>query len=90
MYLPILRVHFTERSVMLVVFSTDFLYESICCGYSFELHRQVDAIQMGTHNISLYKLAKNYTCCYLKTTELLECALIGVCAVIRSNTVVTS
>ena len=33
----------------------DFLYKSICCGYSFELHRQVDAIQMGTHNICLYK-----------------------------------
>ena len=26
----------------------DFLYKSICCGYTFELHRQVDAIQMGT------------------------------------------
>ena len=37
------------------LFFSDFLYESICCGYSFELHRQVDAIQMGTHNICLYK-----------------------------------
>ena len=27
---------------------SDFLYKSVCCGYSFELHRQVDAIQMGT------------------------------------------
>ena len=27
-------------------FFYDFLY-SICCGYSFELHRQVDAIRMG-------------------------------------------
>ena len=33
----------------------DFLYKSICCGYSFELHQQVDAIQMGTRNICLYK-----------------------------------
>ena len=65
------------------------LYKSICCGYSFELHRQVDAIQMGTHNICLYKeVDKKYTGCYLKTTEVLDCALIGVCAVIRSNTVV--
>ena len=32
-----------------------FLYKGICCGYPFELHRQVDAIQMGTHNICLYK-----------------------------------
>ena len=36
-------------------FFSDFLYKSICCGYSFELHRQIDAIQMGTHNICLYK-----------------------------------
>ena len=33
----------------------DFLSKSIFCGCSFELHRQVDAIQMGTHNICLYK-----------------------------------
>ena len=30
-------------------------YKGICRGYSFELHRQVDAIQMGTHNICPYK-----------------------------------
>ena len=34
-------------------FFSDFLSKSICYGYSFELHRQVDAIQMGTHNICL-------------------------------------
>ena len=35
----------------------DFLYKNIilCWGYSSELHRQVDAIQMGTHNTCLYK-----------------------------------
>ena len=39
-----------------------FLYKSICCGYSFELHRQVDAIQMGTHNLGIYKeVDKTYT-----------------------------
>ena len=44
---------------------------------------------MGTHNISLYKeVGKKYTGYNLKTMELLDCALIGVCAVIRSNTVV--
>ena len=49
----------------------------------------VDAIQMSTHNICLFKeVDKKYTGCNLKTTELLDCALIGVCAVIRSNTVV--
>ena len=30
---------------------------------------------------------KKYADCNLKTTELLDCVLIGVCAVIRSNTV---
>ena len=33
---------------------SDFLFKSICSGYSFELHRQVDAIQMGIHIICLY------------------------------------
>ena len=27
------------------------LYKGVCCGYSFELHRLVDAIRMSTHNI---------------------------------------
>ena len=66
-------------------FFSEFLHKSICCGYSFELHRQVDAIQMGTHGICLYtEVAKQYTSCNPKSTELLDCALIGVCAVIRS------
>ena len=89
MYLPILKVHLKKklqrtyqimlmRCVCVVVFS-DFLYKSICFGYSFELHRQVDAIQMGTHNICLYKEVDKNT----KTTELLDCALIGKCVVIR-------
>ena len=69
-------------------FLSDFLYKSICCGYPFELHRQGDAIQKGTHNICLYKeVNKMHTGCNLKTTKLLDCALIGVCAVIRSNRV---
>ena len=58
-------------------FFSDFLYKGI-----------VDAIQMSTHNICLYKeVKKKYIGCNLKTTEFLDCALIGVCAVIRSNTV---
>ena len=70
-----------------MIFS-NFLYKGISCGYSFELHQQVDAIQMSTHNICLYKeVKKNYTGCSLKTTEFLDCALIGVCAVIRLNMV---
>ena len=61
-------------AVVVVVVFSDFLYKSICCGYSFELHRQVDAIQMGSHNLCLYKeVNKKYTGCILKTTELLDC-----------------
>ena len=50
-----------------LAFFPDFLYKkSICCGYSFELYRQVDAIQMCTHNICLYKeVDKKYTGCNL-------------------------
>ena len=70
--------------VVFLFFFSDFLSNS------FELHQQVDAIQMGTHNICLYKeVDKKYTGCNLKTTELLDCALIRVCAVIRSNTVIS-
>ena len=43
---------------------------------------------MGTHNICLYKeVDKKYTGYNFKTMELLDCVLIVVCAVIRSNTV---
>ena len=74
--------------MMFMPFFSEFHYKSICCGYPFELHRLVDAIQMGTHSICIYKeVAKQYTSCNPKSTELLDCALIGVCAVIRSNTV---
>ena len=57
--------------------------------YPFELHQFVDAIQMGIHNICLYKETdKKYTGFNLKTMELLDCVLIGVRAVIRSNTII--
>ena len=43
---------------------------------------------MGTHNICLYtEVDKKYSGSNLKTAELLDCVLIGVCAVIRVNTV---
>ena len=74
-------------AMFLCVFFSDFLFKSICCGYSFELHRQVDAIQKDTHNICLCKVDKKYTGCNLKTAELLDCVCIGVCAVIMLNTV---
>ena len=48
----------------------------------------LNAIQMSTHNTYLYKeVKKKYTGCNLKTTEFLDCVLIGVCVVIRSNMV---
>ena len=36
-----------------VILFSDFLYKNICCGYSFELPQQVEAIQMSTHNMFL-------------------------------------
>ena len=81
-----------ERTYLIIImqiFFSDFLYKGICCGYSFELHQQVNAIQMSTHNICLYEeVDKKYTGCNLKTTELFDYALIGVCVVISSNTVI--
>ena len=93
-YLPVLRIPCKDQEktylMMIMRFFSDFLYKGICCGYSFELHRQVNAIQIDTHNICLYKeVDKQYTGCNLKTTELLDCALIGVCVVIRLYTVNT-
>ena len=40
---------------------------------------------MSSHNISFYK--ERDKSCNLKTTELLDCVLIGACVVIRSNMV---
>ena len=62
---------------MFVFFFSNFIHKSICCGYSSELYQQVDAIQMGTHNICLHKeVDKKYTGYNLKNM---------VCAAIRSN-----
>ena len=47
--------------MMIIRFFSDFLYKGICCVYSFKLHRQVDAIQMSTHNICFYKEVKKST-----------------------------
>ena len=69
------------------IFLSQILYKSICW-YLFELPRLVEAIQMSTISICLYKEADKSTSCNLKTTKLLDCALITVCGVIMSNTVV--
>ena len=39
------------------------------------------------NNICFHKVDKKYTGCNLKTTELPDCAILGVCAVIMLNTV---
>ena len=63
-------------------------YQMVFMPFFSEIFSEIDAIQMGTHSICLYKeVAKQYTSCNPKSTELLDCAPIGVCAVIRSNTV---
>ena len=41
-----------------ILFS-DFLYKSICCGYSFELPRLVETIQTSTNNMYFYKVDKS-------------------------------
>ena len=90
MYLPILRVHLkkNQRATFCTFYLCDFLYKGIYCGYPFELHQLVDAIQMSTHNICLYKIGKKCTGSNLRTLALFDCELIGVCLVIRSNTVI--
>ena len=51
---------------------------------------RLNCIDLDTHNICLYKEVekKEYTGYNLKTTELLDCALIGICTIIRSNTII--
>ena len=76
MCIYLLRIHYKkdQKNTYLMVtmqFFSDFLYKSICCGYLFELSRC----------ICLYKeVDKKYTGCNLKTMELLDCMLTGVCA----------
>ena len=69
-----------------ILFSSDFLYKSICCGYSFELHRQVDAIQMGTHNICLYnrqvdaiQMGTHNICLYNRQVDAIQMGTHNIC-----------
>ena len=62
------------------------VYIIICCGYSFELPRLVEAIHTSIHNISsTYAIMKKIILHGLQseTTKLLDCVLIGICAVIQ-------
>ena len=91
MYHPILRVHLKKISKGLSIgcFCVCAFLTFFIKAYAVGTHLNCiyDAIQMDAHNICLYKVDKKYTCCNLKTTELLDCAFIGINAVIRSNTV---
>ena len=51
-----------------------FKYKGICCGYPFELHRLVDAIQMNTHNICFYMYNENQkkTLCFKSVPLVLD------------------
>ena len=69
-----------------VVFFLIFFIKPYVFGYSFE----VDAILKGTTTYAFIKKLIKIQCCNLKTTELLDCAFIRACAVIRSNTVFQS
>ena len=33
-----------------------FFYKSLCCGHLFELHEQVNAIQIGNHNYAFVEV----------------------------------
>ena len=72
-----------KQYLFLIVFIKAYVLDS------FELPRLVEAIQISTHNICFYikKGIYKYISCNLKITKLLDCALIVVCAVIRSNRV---
>ena len=71
-----------------------FFIKSICCRYPFELHRLASTSRCKLMQFkrvpttyAFIKKYKKYTGSNLKTTELLDCAPIGVCVAIRSNTV---
>ena len=50
------------------------------------INKSMQFTEMGIHNICLPKeVDKKYTGCNLKTMELLDCTLIGVCAVITAK-----
>ena len=64
----LLRVHYKkdQKKTFDYNYAVFFLifFIKTCCGYSFELHQQVDAIQMSTHNICLYEeVDQKYTGC---------------------------
>ena len=84
MYLYLLRIHYKKD-----LFDDDYaIFFLIFFIKAYVVGTHLNCIDLS-HNICLYKkVNKMYTGCNLKTTEFHECVLIGVCAVIRSNTVI--
>ena len=66
-----------------VFFFLIFFIKAYDVGTHLNCINPVNAIQMGIHIICLYIVGKKYTGCNLKTMELFDCVLIGLCAVIR-------
>ena len=88
MYPPILRIHIKkdQRRTYLMMLMLFLLFIKALLWLPIDLHRLVDAIQMGIHiDLSMQfkwvsttyafikKQTKEYTGCNLKTTELLDC-----------------
>ena len=50
-----------SSNLVVLAYFYQLLYKSICCGYSFELSRLVEAIQTSTHNKCFRKENQNIT-----------------------------
>ena len=73
------KFHWVAYIMMLMkYFFPDFIYKSICFGYSFELPQLVEAIQVSMHNICIYKEVDKSTVCNL----LQECQILSLWAYI--------
>ena len=95
MFLPILRVHLKEKRSAKDSSNDDYAI-FLCCfifviffikAYVLGIHLNCIDKSMQFKWVPTIFAFKTYTGCNLKTTELLDCALMVVCAVIRSNTV---
>ena len=96
-YVCILTLYYSKSQIIQTKLSgpLDFELSRFHCIYFF-LICFIKAYVMGSHLNCIDKsmqfkwvpatYIRKYTGCNLKTTELLDCALIRVCAVIRSNT----
>ena len=59
--------------MILTQYFSDFLQKNICCWYSYELPRLVEAIEMSTNNIRFYKEVDKNTLAVFVIYRLLNC-----------------